>query len=185
MAVAFGEVLRRFGVDVPTGAVVTFVEALGQVGVDDRLGVYWAGRSTLLTRHEDQVPYDRAFAAFWLGREGQLVERPEALPMVLAVDDDDIEGQEGDADDDEGEERDALIVRYSPVELLRHKDFAAYSHGEFDEARRLMADLRLTGALRRSRRLRPTHRGKGRRFPFGLPNADNANYLWIELFYSA
>jgi type I restriction enzyme M protein len=27
--------------------------------------------------------------------------------------------------------------------------------------------------------------GKGRRFPFGLPNADNANYLWIQLFYSA
>jgi type I restriction enzyme M protein len=27
--------------------------------------------------------------------------------------------------------------------------------------------------------------GKGRRFPFGLPKADNANYLWIELFYSA
>ena len=27
--------------------------------------------------------------------------------------------------------------------------------------------------------------GTGRRFPFGLPKADNANYLWIELFYSA
>lgn len=27
--------------------------------------------------------------------------------------------------------------------------------------------------------------GKGRRFPFGLPKSDNANYLWIQLFYSA
>lgn len=27
--------------------------------------------------------------------------------------------------------------------------------------------------------------GKGRRFPFGLPKVDNANYLWIQLFYSA
>jgi type I restriction enzyme M protein len=26
--------------------------------------------------------------------------------------------------------------------------------------------------------------GKGRRFPFGLPTVDNANYLWIQLFYS-
>jgi type I restriction enzyme M protein len=25
----------------------------------------------------------------------------------------------------------------------------------------------------------------GRRFPFGLPSVDNANYLWIQLFYSA
>ena len=27
--------------------------------------------------------------------------------------------------------------------------------------------------------------GAGRRFPFGLPNTDNANYLWIQLFHSA
>ncbi len=27
--------------------------------------------------------------------------------------------------------------------------------------------------------------GEGRRFPFGLPRTDNANYLWIQLFYSA
>jgi type I restriction enzyme M protein len=27
--------------------------------------------------------------------------------------------------------------------------------------------------------------GPGRRFPFGLPNTDNANYLWIQLFYSS
>jgi len=27
--------------------------------------------------------------------------------------------------------------------------------------------------------------GAGRRFPFGLPRTDNANYLWIQIFYSA
>jgi type I restriction enzyme M protein len=27
--------------------------------------------------------------------------------------------------------------------------------------------------------------GKPRRFPFGLPRTDNANYLWIQLFYSS
>ena len=27
--------------------------------------------------------------------------------------------------------------------------------------------------------------GPGRRFPFGIPNTDNANYLWIQLFYAA
>jgi type I restriction enzyme M protein len=27
--------------------------------------------------------------------------------------------------------------------------------------------------------------GPGRRFPFGLPKADNGNYLWIQLFYSS
>ena len=27
--------------------------------------------------------------------------------------------------------------------------------------------------------------GPGRKYPFGLPGADNANYLWIQLFYSS
>jgi type I restriction enzyme M protein len=27
--------------------------------------------------------------------------------------------------------------------------------------------------------------GAGRRFPFGVPRTDNANYLWIQLFYSS
>ena len=27
--------------------------------------------------------------------------------------------------------------------------------------------------------------GQGRRYPFGLPRTDNANYLWIQLFYSS
>ena len=30
-----------------------------------------------------------------------------------------------------------------------------------------------------------TATGPGRRFPFGLPRTDNANYLWIQEFYSA
>ena len=30
-----------------------------------------------------------------------------------------------------------------------------------------------------------TPSGRSRRFPFGLPRTDNANYLWIQLFYSS
>ncbi len=46
-------------------------------------------------------------------------------------------------------------MRASPVEVLRHKDFALCSDAELDETRRMMSDLQLAGALRRSRRLRP------------------------------
>jgi uncharacterized protein with von Willebrand factor type A (vWA) domain len=58
-------------------------------------------------------------------------------------------------------------VRWSPVEVLRDRDFAAYTPDEFDEARRLMADLRLAGALRSSRRHRPAASGPARRSPHG------------------
>jgi uncharacterized protein with von Willebrand factor type A (vWA) domain len=46
-----------------------------------------------------------------------------------------------------------ISVRFSRAELLGHKDFATYSHAEHEEARRLLADLRVVGARRRSRRL--------------------------------
>jgi uncharacterized protein with von Willebrand factor type A (vWA) domain len=49
-----------------------------------------------------------------------------------------------------GEE--AVRLRYSPVEVLRRKDFALYSPEEYAELQRLLADLRLSGALRKSRR---------------------------------
>ena len=34
-------------------------------------------------------------------------------------------------------------------------------------------------------RLKDASGKPGRRYPFGLPRTDNANYLWIQLFYSA
>ncbi len=53
-------------------------------------------------------------------------------------------------------------MRWSPAEILRERDFAAYTSAEHAEARRLMADLRLAGALRRSRRHRPVRHHRGR-----------------------
>ena len=49
--------------------------------------------------------------------------------------------------------------------MLRERDFALYTSAEHEEARRLMADLRLAGALRRSRRLRPSRRQRARGHP--------------------
>jgi uncharacterized protein with von Willebrand factor type A (vWA) domain len=52
------------------------------------------------------------------------------------------------------------MLRWSNREVLRDKDFAACTVEELDEAHRLMADLRLVGAARRSRRLRTARRGR-------------------------
>jgi uncharacterized protein with von Willebrand factor type A (vWA) domain len=157
-AVAFARVLRGAGLDVPIGAVTTYVRALEKVGVDSRDRVYWAGRATLVAHHEDVATYDAAFDAFWLERRGIPLRR-QVEHVVLALDDDG--GAESPGDGSSGEQVPAITLRYSPREVLRTKDFAAYSSDEFDEARRLMADVRLAGALRRSRRLRPSRRRDG------------------------
>jgi uncharacterized protein with von Willebrand factor type A (vWA) domain len=157
MAVAFARLLRGAGLDVALGSVTTFAEALAVLGVDQRGPVYWAGRTTLVRRPEDIAVYDRVFAAFWLDSRPGLRLPPESLEMILAVDAGDEEPP-AEGDDEEAERLPTITVRYSRTEVLRHKDFAAYTHDEFAEARTLMADLRLAGELRRSRRLRPARR---------------------------
>jgi uncharacterized protein with von Willebrand factor type A (vWA) domain len=167
IATAFASVLRRLGVPVSTGDVLTFVDALGQVGIEERAGVYWAARATLVRRPEHLPLFESGFATYWLQRELIHTSR-EVEPVVLAVDDEVEDEPEGSTDDDGDEERDAartISVRYSPAEVLHHKDFAAYTDGEFDEARKLMADLRLGGALRRSHRLRRSKGGRRTRHP--------------------
>jgi uncharacterized protein len=163
IAVAFARVLRGAGLDVPVGRAVTFAQALTITGVDRSGPVYWAGRTTLLGRPEDIPAYDRAFDAFWRQRLGFLIAKtpPVELTIVLDTEEEDSGAAEGDEEPAEPEGP-TLVVRWSRQEVLRHKDFAAYSHAEFEEARRLMADLRLHGALRRSRRRRPSRKAEGR-----------------------
>jgi uncharacterized protein with von Willebrand factor type A (vWA) domain len=161
LAVGFARVLRGAGLDVPVGTTVLFAEALGAVGVSTRDSVYWAGRTTLLSRPEDIELYDRCFAAWW-ERVFQLGSAPvEEREVILAFD---ADGDDDAPEDDSSEPRDAptLAVRFSRAEVLRQRDFAHYSPDEFAESRRLMDDLRMSGATRRSRRMRASRHDRGR-----------------------
>jgi uncharacterized protein with von Willebrand factor type A (vWA) domain len=164
LAVAFARVLRGAGLRVPLDSVLTFTDALAVVGLTRRADVYWSGRATLVHRPEDIAIYDAAFRAFWDRRtEDVMAPRPaEPSVLTLAVDADD----DGRVDDDFGppaqDEDPTIVLRWSAAEVLRQRDFAAYSPDELDEAQRLMAELRLAGALRRSRRMIRWRRPRGR-----------------------
>jgi uncharacterized protein len=161
LAIAFARVLRGVGIDVPLGATMLFAEALGQVGLEQRNRVYWAGRTTLVKSPEDIDVYDRAFDAFWMGVAGATsVDDPAPREEIVLGLDVEMPGAD-DSARPEGAQAPQLSVRWSPAEMLRHVDFAAYTAAEFAEARRLMADLRLAGALKPSRRRRPTPRRRG------------------------
>ncbi len=163
VAVAFARVLRGAGLDVPVGATVTYARALAAVGLDRRADAYWAGRATLLRGPEDAELYDRAFRSFWdhHGTErddGTRADDPEAVVLAFDAGSDEPTPE---TVDEGAPEAPVLAVRWSPAEVLRARDFAAYTSAEHAEARRLMADLRLSGALRRSRRHRPVRRRRG------------------------
>ncbi|NNE12004.1 MAG: VWA domain-containing protein [Ilumatobacter sp.] len=154
IAVAFSRVLRGTGLAVPTSSTIAFAEALSLVGLGDRDETYWAGRATLVRRPEDQPTFDRAFAVFWEhAQAGDLdLADDDTLEITLAIDDDSLAGDDA-PDAAEPSDDPTIELRFSPTEVLRHKDFAEYSVEELAEAQQLMARLRLAGSPRRSLRL--------------------------------
>jgi len=159
MSVAFGRLLRRAGLAAGPDRVVGFAGALEELDVANREDVYWAGRVTLCSRPEDFEVYDRAFKVFWEGKEGLKVPDPPGSTFSIRLSPDSVQPPKKSAEKNEkGDE--AVRLRFSPVDVLRKKDFADCTPEEFAELYRLMADLRLSGATRRSRRLEPAHRGR-------------------------
>jgi len=159
LAVIFARQLRTEGMTVPTGSVALFVEALNAVDPLDGAHVYWAARVVLVKRPEDIDAFDRAFASFWLGRTGN------SPPAAVAVEESvglDCPERTGDTLTAEPPSAATAVLRYSPVEVLRRKDFGDYTAADFAEAQQLMARLRATTSVRRSRRRRPAQRRRSR-----------------------
>jgi len=156
-AVAFGRILRGAGLRAGTDRLVEFARALEELDAGRRDDVYWAGRVTLVSRPEEIETYDRAFELFW-DRGGKVRPRPKSRLPIPQPEKSVMPPKKTVERNERGEE--AVRLRYSPVEVLRTKDFALYSPEEFAELYRLLADLRLSGALKRSRRLEPAHRGR-------------------------
>src|SRR5207249_11969128 len=120
--------------------------------------VYWAGRSTLVSRPEDLRVYDAAFAIFWQ-RTIDLIAPPEPAPpdrdgdepttietLEVGVAPEALSEQAGleASDADEGKrdgEPDRALA--SQIEVLRAKDFSEYESEEYLLARRLMARLQM------------------------------------------
>jgi uncharacterized protein len=159
IAVTFSRVLRGAGLAVPISSVIGFTDALGVVGIEQRDGVYWAGRGTLVRRQEDIAVFDLAFAAFWerLPTVAPAGFAPSVRRAALAVD----SGEDDLADDAAvAEDQPSAALRFSAAEVLRHKDFAAYDPDELRDAQMLMHRLRLAGPPRRSFRHRPSPTGR-------------------------
>lgn len=158
-SVAFGRVLRGAGLRVGTDRIVGFARALEELDPGRRDDAYWAGRVTLVSRPEDIEVYDRAFKLFW-DSGGNVKTRARKKPRLsVTIPEDSVAPPKETVEKNESGDE-AVMLRYSPVEVLRNKDFALYTPEEFAELNRMLADLRLSGALRRSRRLEPAARGR-------------------------
>jgi uncharacterized protein len=150
--VAFGHALRREGLAAGTGAVVEFARAAAMLPAAD---LYWAGRATLAPGPAEIERYDRAFRAFFGAVPAR---RPHARPPAR--------WSGGHAPGAgmtarEGPEASAGIAFVaSPVEILRRTSFGRLSDEELARLPELVARLRLSPPLRRSRRRRTARDGE-------------------------
>ncbi len=163
MAVAFARILRGAGIDVPLDSVIVFVSALSKVGLENRDDVYWAAYATLIRRHEDSPIFDRAVAIFWdqLIAVDTATYEQQTESVTLLIDSEDTNNDDSNAAPVD-EEENTLTLRFSSIETLREKDFAAYSETELREAEQFMSSLKLAGPPKRSLRLQKANR-KGSR----------------------
>ena len=83
--VAFADQLRGAGLTVGSGDVLTYSAALARLDPTDLLDLYWAGRTTIVTRREDIAVYNRVFKKFFLD-DGDALPEPLRLSVHSAAD---------------------------------------------------------------------------------------------------
>lgn len=171
--VAFTRVLRTAGLPVGPGHALRALEAVEAVGVERRDDLYWALHATLVDRRDRHDIFDQAFHVFW--RNPDLLKRAMALMLPamrteLAREAPSLSrrlqdalgrGPEREADDAEKTEIqvDARLA-FSAEEVLRRKDFEQMTAAELEEARRIIAGMRLDRLNVATRRFRPAAHGE-------------------------
>lgn len=161
LLVDFAHELRAAGLTVGTGDVLTYCSAMLPLDPSDLIDLYWAGRTTLVSRRDDIAVYDRVFRQFFLA-EGAPAAAQLLLKATAAAEAEApalvMPGTEPGPEEDQ--EKPVLGWMASDVDALKHRSFAACTPAELAALRRIMARIRLTPPRRRTRRTRPASTGR-------------------------
>jgi uncharacterized protein with von Willebrand factor type A (vWA) domain len=166
--VHFARALRKAGVPVGPDRVMDGLRALELSGIESREDFYWTLAAVFLSRQEQFDVFDHAFQLFW--SERHLLDRMrQGLPVPASDPSDnkmpnriaealglaDKVPTRSDPQDDEPD----ILVSASELERLRRRDFATMTTEELQQAKRLIAGLRLPIPLIATRRLHPDPHG--------------------------
>jgi uncharacterized protein with von Willebrand factor type A (vWA) domain len=171
--VAFGRSLRRRGLPVGTGRILTFCRSVAALGLTDRDTLYWAGRASMVARRDDLDAYDEAFGAWYrslgAGEAGLSIELtlPSEADLERELDEREMRTEtaasweplaDGDEEPEPGAES-ALRIVASAVEVIRQKSFGDLSAEERLRVARMIRELSLRIPQERTRRTRPATKG--------------------------
>ena len=75
----FGRVLRRAGLPIGPGQIIGAINAVSEVGLENRGDFYWALHSVFVNRQDQREIFDQAFYIFW--RNPEFLEK--MMQMIL------------------------------------------------------------------------------------------------------
>jgi uncharacterized protein len=152
--VDFAAELRSAGLAVGSGDVLTYCAAMVPLDPTDLVDLYWAGRTTLVTRRDSIGVYDETFMRFFLAA-GHPVQELLTLKALVTAETQavlEVPATDPDTGGERHEEEATLGLMASDAEVLRHRSFGACTPEELAAVRRIMARIRLTPPKRRARR---------------------------------
>lgn len=158
----FVHLLRQMGVQVGPGQALDLIHGLEHAPVTAREDFRAAARCTLIYRREDLPLFDSAWTFYW--------RTPGTDPMMLAIPQTPVPGKPlrlprrprppGSGEDKPDEEQITLQLAFSRNELLRKKDFGAFSWEEVQAAKTMMRQMEWHVEQRRTRRRRAAAKGR-------------------------
>lgn len=170
----FTRLLRRAGLPVGPAETIAAAEALTHVDIGDRRTMQAALRAVMVRLHEHQALFDQAFSLFWrnpdatrvaamlAAMEGARAPREERAPPgsrriaeAMAA-----SRERPQRPDEEAAREIDAVVTYSDQERLEQLDFEAMSAAEIAQAKAEIRTLRMPLDAHRTRRTRPTARGR-------------------------
>jgi uncharacterized protein with von Willebrand factor type A (vWA) domain len=137
---------------VGSGDVLTYCSAVSVLDPTDLLDLYWAGRTTLLSRHQDTGTYNEVFRRYFLADAGPAADLLTLVPRAPAEAMGALAIPSTEPGEESGEDEAVLGWMASDVDALKHKSFAACTPDELAALRRIMSRIALTPPRRRTRR---------------------------------
>ena len=156
LLLGFARALRAAGVAVTADRERAYLQAVAEVGLQDRAATYWAGQATLCSSPADLERYDPVFTAWFGGRPGRggpLRERQRSQVVVAPL------GTTAQDPAEPAGEGDVVRAVASTSEVLRHRDVAVMSPAERAELASLFRRLRPRSPRRRAHRHTAARRG--------------------------
>jgi uncharacterized protein with von Willebrand factor type A (vWA) domain len=168
----FARLLRRTGLPVGAGDIVSAALSLEHIDLGERNAVHAALRAVMVHRHDHHEMFDQAFSLFWRNPDASRFaaamaalegkrpdEQDRAPPGSRRVAEAMATAKERQSDDGERPQEIGTTWTFSEREKLQAMDFEAMSAKEIAMAKNEIGKLRLPLDQHRTRRWRPDAKG--------------------------